>query len=79
VLPVPPALPRGLADPRPVIAVGTLAWLVAALVWYLSDAPATWGWTCAVGVLLGFVGFTVSHLQRHAAQRGAKGAQRGLL
>ena len=79
VRPTPPALPRRLADPRPAITVATTTWFVAAVVFLITGAPASWVWTCLIGVLLGFVGFTVMHLQRSAARRGSRLAQKGLL
>ncbi|HEX2297113.1 MAG TPA: DUF2530 domain-containing protein [Pseudonocardiaceae bacterium] len=79
VQPQPPALPRRLADPRPAIAVATTAWFVAMVVFLVIGAPASWVWTCLFGVLLGFVGFTVMYLQRNAARRGSRLAQKGLL
>ncbi|MGH4012814.1 MAG: DUF2530 domain-containing protein [Pseudonocardiaceae bacterium] len=77
--PAPPPLPRSLANPRPAITVGTIAWFVAAVVLLVAGAPMSWVWTCVVGGLLGFVGFTVMYLQCSAAQRGSRLAQRGLL
>lgn len=79
VQPKPPALPRRLADPRPAITVATAAWFVAAVVFLLTGAPVSWVWTCLIGGLLGFVGFTVMYLQRNAARRGSRLAQKGLL
>ncbi|HEY2765093.1 MAG TPA: DUF2530 domain-containing protein [Pseudonocardiaceae bacterium] len=76
--PAPAALPPGLADPRPVVIVCTSAWFAAALAFLILGAPAEWVWSCVIGGLLGFVGFTVMFLQRRAARRGSKGAQRGL-
>ena len=78
VPPAPPALPPGLANPRPIIVVCTSAWFAAALTFLVLGAPSEWVWTCLAGGLLGLVGFTVMYLQRRAALRGSKGAQRGL-
>lgn len=77
----PPPLPRSLAEPRPVIAVGTLAWFVAAAVVFLTTDPPATGTvaTCLTGGGLGLLGFWIMHLQRSAARRGSRGAQRGLL
>ncbi|MGH3793744.1 MAG: DUF2530 domain-containing protein [Pseudonocardiaceae bacterium] len=77
--PTPPPLPPGLANPRPVVAVVTIDWFAAAVVMFVIGAPAEWVWTCVIGWLLGFVGFTVIYLQRRAALRGSRSAQRGLL
>ncbi len=79
VQPAPAPLPRSLANPRPAITVGTIAWFVAAVVLLVAGAPMSWVWTCLIGGLLGFVGFTVMYLQRSSAQRGSRLAQRGLL
>ena len=78
VPPVPAPLPRSLAEPRPVITVGTIAWFAAAVVFLTIGSPTEWVWTCLAGGLLGLVGFTVMYLQRRAARRGSRAAQRGL-
>jgi hypothetical protein len=77
----PPPLPRGLADPRPVIAVGTIAWFVAAAVVFLIVDPPDIDLlrACLTGGGLGLLGLAVMHWQRRAARRGSRGAQRGLL
>ncbi len=75
--PLPP-LPRSLADPRPVVGVGTLAAFLAAGVLAVMGVGGTWMWSCLVGGLLGLLGFAVMHLQRGAARRGSRGAQRNL-
>ncbi|HEX8934382.1 MAG TPA: DUF2530 domain-containing protein [Pseudonocardiaceae bacterium] len=74
-----PPLPRGLADPRPVVGVGTVVWFATAVVLLVSGGPAAWMWACLTGGLLGFVGFAMIHWQRSAAQRGARGARQDLL
>ena len=74
-----PPLPRGLADPRPVVGVGTVGWFAAAVVLLVSDGPAAWMWSCLTGGLLGLTGFAMIHWQRSAARRGARGAQQDLL
>lgn len=77
--PVPPPLPHRLADPRPVITIGTIVWFTAAVVFLLAGGPPGWTWICVVGGLLGLLGLTMIHWQRRAAQRGSRTAQRGLL
>ncbi|MGH4002149.1 MAG: DUF2530 domain-containing protein [Pseudonocardiaceae bacterium] len=77
--PVAPPLPRSLADPRPVVGVGTLGWFAAAMVLLLVSGPSVWVGACVTGGLLGLLGFAMIHAQRSAAQRGARSAQRGLL
>ena len=71
-------LPRGLADPRPAVGVGTTAWFAAALALLLAGGSAAWIWACLTGGLLGLIGFGMIYWQRRAAQRGARGAQQGL-
>ncbi|MGQ0774374.1 MAG: DUF2530 domain-containing protein [Pseudonocardiales bacterium] len=77
--PVPPPLPRSLADPRPVVTIGTIAWFAAAVVFLIADGASGWMWTCVVGGLLGLLGLTMIYWQHHAAQRGSRTAQRGLV
>lgn len=76
--PIPPPLPRSLADPRPVIVIGTIAWFAAAVVFLATAAPSPWIRTCVVAALLGLLGLAMIHLQRRAAQHGSRTAQRGL-
>ncbi|MGH3915074.1 MAG: DUF2530 domain-containing protein [Pseudonocardiaceae bacterium] len=77
--PAPPPLPRGLADPRPVVAIGTIASFIAAVVLLALGTTPIWMWTCVVAGLLGILGLTMISLQRRAAQRGSRTAQQGLL
>ncbi|SNS41427.1 Protein of unknown function [Rhodococcoides kyotonense] len=68
-----------LTDPAPVLAVGILAWIVATVVVVLSgDRWAFATTTCWTGIVVGVLGFTVFLVQRAAARRGSKTAQRGL-
>lgn len=78
VPPVAAPLPRGLADPRPVVGVGTLAWFTAAVILLLASGPSVWVGACVTGGLLGLLGFAMIHAQRSAARRGGRSAQRGL-
>jgi hypothetical protein len=78
VPPVAPSLPGRLADPRPVVGVGTLAWFTAAMVLLIAGGPPVWTGACVVGGLLGLLGFVMIHAQRSAARRGARSAQQGL-
>lgn len=75
---VPPPLPRRLADPRPVVGVGTVMWFAAAVVLLLAGGPSAWVWACLTGGLLGLTGFAMVHWQLSAARRGSRGAQRDL-
>ncbi|TQC46445.1 DUF2530 domain-containing protein [Rhodococcus sp. WS4] len=75
-----PPLTQRLADPRPALILGTLAWVVAIVVVIVtgdrwSDALPT----CIAGVVVGFLGYGLFALQRRAARRGSRGAQQGLL
>lgn len=79
VPPVVPPLPRGLADPRPVVGIGTLAWFTAAVVLLVVRGPSVWMGACVIGGLLGLLGFAMIRAQRSAARRGARSAQRGVL
>ncbi|MFD0918959.1 DUF2530 domain-containing protein [Saccharopolyspora rosea] len=78
-----PHLPRKLANPTPVVVVGTLLWF-AGLVWFGADGwtHGQWSiqfWTCVVGCVLGVVGYGVFRWQRSAARRGSRGAWKGLV
>lgn len=74
-----PQLPRVLRAPEPVIIVGMAAWLVAAIVVWVTG----WGGdralqVCLVGLAVGVLGTTVFLVQRAAVRRGDRTAQRGL-
>ncbi|MGH3754763.1 MAG: DUF2530 domain-containing protein [Pseudonocardiaceae bacterium] len=73
------ALPPRLADPRPVVGVGTVAWFAAAAVLLAAGGPPVWIGACLAGGLLGLLGFVMIHAQHSAARRGTRGAQQGLL
>ena len=75
-----PPLTQRLADPRPALILGTLAWAVAAVVVIVTGDQ----WSDALpsfiaGVVVGFLGYVLFALQRGAARRGSRGAQQGLL
>jgi Protein of unknown function (DUF2530) len=74
----PPALPASLLAVWPVIGIGALAWLIAAVVAFVVPALATWRPVTLAGLAVGVVGTTVFLWQRDAARRGARGAQIGL-
>ncbi|WP_067819795.1 DUF2530 domain-containing protein [Nocardia inohanensis] len=73
-----PQIPPRLTDPRPVLAVGSLAFLVATIVVWLNDAWATARPICLMGMAVGLLGYTIFAIQRRSARRGDKGAQLGL-
>lgn len=74
----PPPLPAALLDPRPVIAVGALVWLIAAVAAFAVPALTTWRPLTLAGLAVGVLGTSIFLWQRAAARRGARGAQTGL-
>jgi hypothetical protein len=74
----PPPLPRALLDPWPIIAVGALVWLVAAVAAFVIPALAAWRPMTLAGLGVGVLGTSIFLWQRNAARRGARGAQTGL-
>jgi hypothetical protein len=76
--PQPPSLPDALLDPRPVIAAFTLAWLVAVILAFTVPSLQTWRPITVAGLGVAAFGTSVFLWQRHAARRGARGAQTGL-
>ncbi|MEE2060527.1 DUF2530 domain-containing protein [Rhodococcus artemisiae] len=70
---------RLLADPRPVLAIGTAFWAIAALVVLLvGDRWSDVLPVCIAGIIVGLLGTTLFLVQRSAARRGRRGAQVGL-
>jgi hypothetical protein len=76
--PQPPALPDALTDPRPVIVVIAFGWLVAVVLAFTVPSLETWRPIAVAGLGLTAFGTSVFLWQRHAARRGARGAQTGL-
>ena len=76
--PQPPPLPIRLLSVWPVIAVGALAWLVAAVAAFCLPALASWRPVTLAGLGVGLLGTGIFEWQRAAARRGARGAQDGL-
>ncbi|MBV8348723.1 MAG: DUF2530 domain-containing protein [Mycolicibacterium sp.] len=74
----PPPLPAVLLDPRPVIAVCTLAWVVAAVAAFTLPSLQTWRPVTVAGLGLAVFGTLLFLWQRHAARSGWRGAQTGL-
>ncbi len=75
-----PPLPRSLTEPRPVVIAGTVLFAVALVVTLLARDSFGSAWiVCACGVGVGMLGAAVLTLQRRAARRGDRGAQRGLV
>lgn len=74
-----PDLPRALTEPRPVVIAGTVLFAVFFVVALLARNTFGDAWiVCACGVGVGAFGAAVLTLQRRAARRGDRGAQRGL-
>jgi hypothetical protein len=61
-----------------VIAAGAVAWLVITALAFSVNALETWRPVCIAGLGTGLLGTSIYLWQRHAAQRGARGAQTGL-
>jgi hypothetical protein len=74
----PPMLPAALLEVWPVIAVGALAWLVAAVAAFVVPGLQTWRPLTLAGLGVCVVGTGIFLWQRAAARRGARGAQVGL-
>ena len=73
-----PPLPAVLLDPWPIIAIGALAWLIAAVAAFAIPALTTWRPLTLAGRAVGVLGTSIFLWQRAAARRGARGAQTGL-
>ncbi|MGW4247067.1 DUF2530 domain-containing protein [Nocardia sp. NPDC004722] len=76
--PTVPEIPPRFTDPRPVLAVGTLGFLIATIAVWANDAWATARPVCLMGLGVGLLGYTIFAIQRRGARRGDKGAQLGL-
>ncbi len=76
--PSPPPLPARLSDVPTILALGTLAWTVAAAVLLVVAGTGTGFVVCVIGAALGGVGYAVFRWQRSAARRGSRTAQQGL-
>lgn len=75
----PPLLSAAWTDPRPPVAAGMLAWLIALIVFLVVDGPsAPTTVVCWAGLGVGLLGLTIFVIQRAAARRGTRGAQSGL-
>ncbi|HTZ12431.1 MAG TPA: DUF2530 domain-containing protein [Mycobacterium sp.] len=74
----PPMLPAALLEVWPVISVGALAWLAAAVAAFVVPGLETWRPLTLAGLGVCAVGTSIFLWQRNAARRGARGAQTGL-
>lgn len=79
VVPTPlPEIPPPLTDPRPVLAIGSVLWAIAAVAAWVNDDWADARPICLMGLAVGLLGYIIYMIQRRSARRGDKGAQRGL-
>lgn len=76
--PEPPPLPAALLEVWPVIAVGAVAWLAAAVVAFAVPTLDSWRPVTVAGLGVGLLGTGIFLWQRDAVRRGAHGAQTGL-
>lgn len=73
-----PPPPAALLAVWPVIAVGAVAWLAAAVAAFAVPALQSWRPVTVAGLAVGLAGTAIFVWQRDAARRGARGAQTGL-
>jgi len=71
-------LPPALLEVWPVIIVGALAWLAAAVAAFVVPGLDSWRPLTLAGLGVGVLGTSIFLWQRDAARRGARGAQTGL-
>ncbi|MEU6700283.1 DUF2530 domain-containing protein [Pseudonocardia sp. NPDC046786] len=81
--PPPPALPSRFYESPPVLIGGMAVWAIAAGIALCSGFVAGTGpgevfWTCIAGLGVGLFGALVFSVQRAAARRGDRSAQRGV-
>jgi hypothetical protein len=76
--PTPPQLPRALLDPRPVIVVIAVGWLIATIAAFTVSALHDWRPYTVAGLAVGVLGTSIFLWQRRAVRRGSRGAQSGL-
>jgi hypothetical protein len=76
--PEPPALPRILLEPWPVIVVIALGWLIAVVLAFAVPALHDWRPIAVAGLGVGALGTSIFLMQRRAVRRGSRGAQSGL-
>jgi hypothetical protein len=70
----PPPLPTKLLEVWPVIGVGAVGWLVAAVAAFTVPALDGWRPVTLAGLATGVLGTGIFLWQRDAARRGARGA-----
>jgi hypothetical protein len=79
-----PPQPARLTDVTFVVAAITIVWFLSWVTFLILHLVAgrpidIWFTTTLVGWLLGLLGYSVFRWQRHAARRGSRSAQRGLI
>ena len=76
--PAVPPLPAAILDPRPILALGTIAWLCAAMALFVFGGSDRQIALSLAGIAVGILGTAVYAQQRRAVVRGARDAQQGL-
>ena len=76
--PEPPGLPAILLEPRPVIVVIAVGWLIAAILAFTVAGLQEWRPIAVAGLGVGVLGTSIFLWQRSASRRGSRGAQSGL-
>ena len=73
-----PPVPPMLLEVWPVIAVGALGWVIAAVAAFAVPALESWRPVTLAGLGVGLLGTGIFVLQLAGARRGDRGAQAGL-
>jgi hypothetical protein len=76
--PEPPALPKILLEPWPVIIVIAVGWLIAVILAFTVAGLHEGRPVAVAGLGVGALGTSIFLLQRRAVRRGSRGAQSGL-
>ena len=74
----PPAMPKILLEPWPVIIVIAAGWLIAVILAFTVAGLHDWRPIAVAGLGVGVLGTSIFLWQRSAARRGSRGAQSGL-
>ncbi|HTX98000.1 MAG TPA: DUF2530 domain-containing protein [Mycobacterium sp.] len=73
-----PPLPPALLHVWPIVALGELGWVIAAVAAFLIPDLQSWRPVTLAGIGVGLLGTATFVWQLAAARRGARGAQSGL-
>ena len=76
--PEPPAMPKILLEPWPVIIVIAAGWLIAVILAFTVAGLHDWRPITVAGLGVGVLGTSIFLWQRSAARRVSRGAQSGL-